>query len=73
MNIATGNPFQNGKLIRLLRNIASGDVKKSSDIREICGFAADRIYELDERLSIMTEEFTEGGVKNENNDCDTVR
>lgn len=73
MNVVTGNPFQNGQLIRLLRNIASGDVKKTSDIREICSFAADRIYELDERIAIMTEEFTEGGVKNENNDSDTMR
>lgn len=73
MNIVTGNPLQNGQLIRLLRDIASGDVKKTSNIREICSFAADRIYELDERIAIMTEEFTERSVKNENNDSDTVR
>lgn len=56
MNKVSGNPIPTEKMIHRMRLFADVGGMLSRDRRDLIVQAADRLEELDERISIMTEQ-----------------
>ena len=56
MSKVSGNPMPTGTMVHRLRLFADAGGNLTRDRRDLVIMAADRLEELDERVSIMTEQ-----------------